>query len=507
MANSTPFFTLCFLLCYGCFAQVEQQLTWQTREQLQQHSTRQRTDCSIQNLAAMEPTRVIGSEAGRVELWEQNNEQFQCAGVAVIRYLIDSSGLLLPSAMNVPKLIYVVRGYGVQGVVIPGCADTYQSIRQSISGERGQQRMMDQHQKLRRIRAGDVIAVPAGVTVWTYNDGGEQLECISFHDMANEENQLDMNLRKFFLAGNPREFEKQSMGYQHLQKGEEEICADNVFKGFDVRMLAEAFGVGTETARKLQSQDDRRGMIVRVKEGLKVVSPQTLEEEEEEQGRPGRPLNGLEETFCTMRLRENIADASRADVYNPRGGRVSHLNSQKLPILANLQLSAERGVLYSVSQTNPTMHFVFRKYPFELFFDMGKGVISHVFSMQNALMAPKWTMNAHCVMYITKGNGRVQVVGPAGQSVFNGQVRERQVLVVPQNFAVMKKAGNQGLEWITFQTNDNAMSSQLAGRLSVLRSMPVEVLMNSYDISRDEARSVKYNREELTVLSPNVRSQ
>ncbi|KAK6929775.1 Cupin 1 [Dillenia turbinata] len=471
MANSVLFFTLSFLLCYGCFAQVEQQLRWETRQQLQQHNTRPRTDCSIQNLAATEPSRVIEAEAGRVELWEHNSEQFQCAGVAMIRHLIDSRGLLLPSAMNVPKLVYVVRGYGVQGVVFPGCADTYQSIRQSTSGERGQQSTRDQHQKLRRIRAGDVIAVPAGVTVWTYNDGDEQLECISFHDMANEENQLDMSLRKFFLAGNPRESEKQQMGYQHLQKGEEEICADNIFKGFDVGMLAEAFGVGTETARKLQSQDDMRGMIVRVKEGLKVVSPQMMEEEEQGR-RPRRSRNGLEETFCTMRLRENIADASRADVYNPHGGRVSHLNSQKLPILANLQLSAERGVLYS-----------------------------------NALMAPKWTMNAHCVMYITRGSGRVQVVGPAGQSVFNGQVRERQVLVVPQNFAVMKKAGNQGLEWITFQTNDNAMSSQLAGRLSVLRSMPVEVLMNSYDISRDEARSVKYNREELTVLSPSVRSQ
>lgn len=68
--------------------------------------------------------------------------------------------------------------------------------------------------------------------------------------------------------------------------------------------------------------------------------------EEEEGG--GWKENGLEETYCSMRVRENIADPARADIYSARGGRIATLNSLNLPILRFLRLSAERGVLYRV---------------------------------------------------------------------------------------------------------------------------------------------------------------
>lgn len=126
--------------------------------------------------------------------------------------------------------------------------------------------------------------------------------------------------------------------------------------------------------------------------------------------------------------------------------------------------------------------------------------------MQNAIVAPHWNMNAHSIIYIIRGSGRIQVVGNAGRSVFDDEVRENQLLIVPQNFAIVKRAGNEGLEYIAFKTNDNAMVNPLAGRLSALRAMPEEVLMNSYQISRQEARSLKYNREELTVFGPGSRS-
>lgn len=127
--------------------------------------------------------------------------------------------------------------------------------------------------------------------------------------------------------------------------------------------------------------------------------------------------------------------------------------------------------------------------------------------MQNGLMAPHWNVNAHSIIYVTRGNGRLQVVGNLGQTVFDGQLRQDQILVVPQNFAVVKKAGSEGFEWISFKTNDNAMISPLAGRLSAIRNMPEEVLMNSYDISGEDARNLKYRRDELTVFGPGFRSQ
>lgn len=99
------------------------------------------------------------------------------------------------------------------------------------------------------------------------------------------------------------------------------------------------------------------------------------------------------------------------------------------------------------------------------------------------------------------------MVGHNGRSAFNGEVREGQMIILPQNFVVIKKASDEeGLEWISFKTNDNAVANQLAGRLSAFRAMPEEVLMNAYDISREDARNIKYRREESKVLSSTRRS-
>lgn len=122
------------------------------------------------------------------------------------------------------------------------------------------------------------------------------------------------------------------------------------------------------------------------------------------------------------------------------------------------------------------------------------------------MVAPHYNINAHSVIYVIRGNGRLQIVGNSNRPAFDGEVREGQLLVVPQNFAVVKQAGNQGLEWVSFKTNDQAMVSPLAGKTSVLRAMPEEVLMNAYQLSRDEARRLKFNRQEVTILSPRFSS-
>ncbi len=121
--------------------------------------------------------------------------------------------------------------------------------------------------------------------------------------------------------------------------------------------------------------------------------------------------------------------------------------------------------------------------------------------MQNAIFAPHYNLNSHSVIYGIRGNGRIQVVRDDGENVFDGELRVGQVLTVPQNFAVIKKAGNEGFEWVAFKTNDYAKINQLAGRLSAIRAIPENVLINSYRINREQARRLKYNREKSTVLS------
>nr|ABK80755.1 11S globulin precursor isoform 3B [Ficus pumila var. awkeotsang] len=448
-------------------------------------------ECQLNRLEAREPDNRLQCEGGLLESWNPNHEQFQCVGVALVRLTIQPNGLHLPSYTNSPQLVHIVRGRGVVGTLFPGCPETFEESQRGTS-----QSSQDRHQKVHRIREGDVLALPAGVAYWSYNDGDQPLVVVSLFDVSNHENQLDRFPRRFYLAGNPhQEFLKSRRQEQYGEQGsqqerrreeqqqqEQGSYINNVFSGFNLQFIQEAFKVDTETARRIQSQKDRRGSIIRVKEKLDFVRPSTSREEQEhemrqeEQRQTERQFareqghNGLEETFCTMSLRENIGDPSRADVFSPQAGRLSSVNSYNLPILNWLQLSAERGFLYS-----------------------------------NALYSPHWNKNAHGVIYAIRGSARCQVVDDFGRTVFDGHLRQGQALTVPQNFVIVKQAENEGFEWVSFKTNDRAKVNQLAGRTSFMQALPEDVIANAYQISREQARRLKYNRQEVSMFRTSQR--
>ena len=105
-------------------------------------------------------------------------------------------------------LIFICSGRGLLGVIFPGCPETFEESQQQSQrqwqGQQGQQdqqgrqfssQQEDRHQKVRRIREGDIIAIPAGVAYWSYNEGDEQLVSVHFLHTDNEDNQLDQNPR------------------------------------------------------------------------------------------------------------------------------------------------------------------------------------------------------------------------------------------------------------------------------------------------------------------------
>jgi hypothetical protein len=115
-------------------------------------------------------------------------------------------------------------GNGFLSTIFPGCPETFEETEQSDQEQQGQQQpwqghqgqqgrgqqgrhgqlgqqgqesyeQLDRHQKVRRIREGDVVAIPAGVTYWSYNDGDQALVAVSLFDISSEQNQLDRNPR------------------------------------------------------------------------------------------------------------------------------------------------------------------------------------------------------------------------------------------------------------------------------------------------------------------------
>ena len=119
-----------------------------------------------------------------------------------------------------------------------------------------------------------------------------------------------------------------------------------MFKGMSVESLAEAFDVDEETARKLQSENDERGMIVIVGKGLQVIKPPLRERERETES---REYNGIDETICSTKNKVNVDSPSRAAIYNPQAGRFSTVNRFTLPLLQFIQLSFAKGSLHRVS--------------------------------------------------------------------------------------------------------------------------------------------------------------
>lgn len=88
-------------------------------------------------------------------------------------------------------------GSGFVGLSFPGCPETFQKQfqkygqAQSVQGESQSQKFKDEHQKVHRFRQGDVIALPAGIAHWFYNDGDAPIVAIYVFDVNNNANQLE----------------------------------------------------------------------------------------------------------------------------------------------------------------------------------------------------------------------------------------------------------------------------------------------------------------------------
>ncbi|KAG6719084.1 hypothetical protein I3842_04G186000 [Carya illinoinensis] len=327
-------------------------------------------------------------------LTDPNHQQFQCAGVAVVRRTIEPNGLLLPQYSNAPQLC---TSRGITGVLFPGCPETFEESQRLSQQGQGQSRrfQQDRHQKIRHFREGDILAFLAGVAHWCYNDGDSPV------------------LANFYLTGNPDD-EFRPQGQQQYKQHRH------------------------QQQRPREDREKTSGATRRQQEGHSE-SGRRPSSDQAAMGRcGGRDDNGLEETICAARLRENISDPSRADIFMEEAGRISTVNSHNLPVLRCLQLSAESGVLY--------------------------------------------------------------------RTVFDDELREGQILTIPQNFGVVKRARDEGFKWVAFKTNVNAMISPLAGRTSAFRALPEEVLANAFQISKEEARRLKLNRQESTLVRSRSRS-
>lgn len=126
--------------------------------------------------------------------------------------------------------------------------------------------------------------------------------------------------------------------------------------------------------------------------------------------------------------------------------------------------------------------------------------------MQNAMYTPHWSMTDNRVVYVLRGEARVQIVDDNGNNVFDERVKRGDVFVIPQFFAVTSKAGNDGFEYVTIKTSGQPMKSPMAGYTSVIKAMPIDVLANAYQMSLRDAQNLKNSRGHQSFLLSSSRS-
>ncbi|CAL4910547.1 unnamed protein product [Urochloa decumbens] len=237
---------------------------------------------TFDKLQPLEPLPKLKAEAGTVEHFNDTNHQLKCAGVFLIRVVVDNRGLLLPSFTNGGALIFAIKGSGFVGVTFPGCPETPYS----------------------HLKEGYVATVPAGDSVWIYNDGGKPLEMLVLFTTSGKANKLWPKNRDFILAGSSENGRK------------------NIFNGFTVDFLSESLGISHFLTTKLQGPTDKRGPIVRVPAGL------TPEQQ------PWLPASN---SVCGTKVTASLED--------PKPQGTTLLTAYDFPALKLVGLSIERGAL------------------------------------------------------------------------------------------------------------------------------------------------------------------
>ncbi|XP_065875936.1 11S globulin seed storage protein Ana o 2.0101-like [Euphorbia lathyris] len=192
-----------------------------------------------------------------------------------------------------------------------------------------------------------------------------------------------------------------------------------------------------------------------------TTPPCPKHEEQEHKG----PYNVKGGSFCNINARlAKISDPSRADLFISEIGHFTTIDVQQLPILESIQLSVTYNLL-----------------------------------LKDVMRLPHWE-NSHIIFYVVKGEGHIQVVDNNGKNVFDDIVKEGQFLLVPHSFFMAEQAKNEIFEYATFKTNGNPITSDLSGQSSVINHLSLEVLTNAFKINKEEAKKVKFGRNETSLV-------
>ncbi|KAH7404535.1 hypothetical protein KP509_15G030600 [Ceratopteris richardii] len=294
---------------------------------------------------------------------------------------------------------------------------------------------------LRRVQHGDVIALPRSTVHWWYNPGNSRLRVFIVGDTS--------------LGANPGRF------HQFGLAGAKQDRFGTLLSGFSSDALATAWGVDEKTVEALLERQSDAGIV---KAQKKIRFSEFPREREKHQREDMNTERRTTDSSAFEELKFSIAD-EHPDLYVEKGGTFTKVSFHKLPALLKVGFSAAKVSL-----------------------------------KQNAMTAPCFVPNAHQIIYITRGSGRVQVASGDGTTVFDDEVREGSVLAIPQFFPSLKVAGGEGLEYINVLSSANPFIDYLAGKNSLFRGIPEQVLEAAFNVEKGQLE--RFGRSEEVIFPP-----
>ncbi|WCJ38342.1 11S globulin seed storage protein 2 [Euphorbia peplus] len=217
----------------------------------------------------------------------------------------------------------------------------------------------------------------------------------------------------------------------------------NILAGFSSDFITNAFNIEAKLARKLQRKNPRGNTIYMTRGELHLTN--VID-------------SSSYKTNNTKIVK--LVDPPKADLSTTKVGYFTSIDAHEFPILESVKFSASYNLL-----------------------------------LKDVMRLPHWE-NTYRIVYVVKGEGRIQVADDNGKNVFNDVIKEGQILVVPKFLVMAEKAKSEKFEYVTFKTNANPISYDISGRNAVTYALPLEVVTDGFKITEEEAKKVKFAREE-----------
>ncbi|XP_015060678.1 13S globulin seed storage protein 2-like isoform X3 [Solanum pennellii] len=223
--------------------------------------------------------------------------------------------------------------------------------------------------------------------------------------------------------------------------------AAGILNGFPNEIIAKSFHMTETESEKFMKDQSSLNILIKVNEGIPIPSPS-------------------HDAKCKLVF--NL-DGAKPCVEAKNGGVLSSVSGKNIALLGDAGLSANRVVLEC-----------------------------------GAVLGPIFTADSSVQLsYITKGSGRVVIVGLFGKVVLDTKVEEGELFFVPKFFPFVVEADEGGMEFFSVKTSSKQVYGELSGgKKSIWEAASPSIVEAFLNMTPDFTKSFKSKIAKGSLITP-----